>query len=95
MSLQSILILVIIGLAAGMLGGLVGIGGGLVIVPALVFFLGFSQKTAQELLLECYSFPWGYLAYCNTINKDMLISDLWALSLLVFLQAAILEARLP
>jgi uncharacterized membrane protein YfcA len=40
MTLQTIVILVLIGLFAGILSGFVGVGGGIIIVPALVFFLG-------------------------------------------------------
>ena len=47
MDIQTILIIILVGIAAGMLGGLVGVGGGIIIVPALVYFIGFSQKTAQ------------------------------------------------
>jgi uncharacterized protein len=39
--------LLLIGLAAGFLAGLLGIGGGIVIVPALVLLLGFDQHVAQ------------------------------------------------
>jgi uncharacterized membrane protein YfcA len=38
MSTETILLLLVIGLAAGILSGMVGVGGGLIIVPALVFF---------------------------------------------------------
>ena len=38
MDTQTILILLATGLAAGILGGMVGIGGGIIIVPALVYF---------------------------------------------------------
>ena len=62
MSFLTILILVIIGLIAGALSGLVGIGGGIVIVPALVFFLGFSQKLAQGTSLGILLLPIGILA---------------------------------
>lgn len=41
-----VLVALAIGLTAGVLSGLFGIGGGVVIVPALVLLLGFSQKTA-------------------------------------------------
>ena len=41
MSMYTILILVLVGIAAGILGGLVGIGGGIIIVPSLVYFLQF------------------------------------------------------
>lgn len=44
---RTIGILLVIGLTAGVLGGLLGIGGGVFIVPALVFFLAFSQHRAQ------------------------------------------------
>ncbi len=37
MDIQSIIILVLIGMFAGLLSGMVGIGGGIVIVPALIF----------------------------------------------------------
>ena len=47
MSAQTIFLLLIIGLAAGVLSGLIGTGGGIVIVPALVLLFGFSQKEAQ------------------------------------------------
>ena len=47
MTVQLVLLLILIGLAAGTLSGLVGIGGGVIVVPALVFFLGFSQQEAQ------------------------------------------------
>ena len=46
MSLQTIIILILLGIAAGILSGLVGVGGGIIIVPALVLLLGFTQKQA-------------------------------------------------
>ncbi|MEN9742433.1 MAG: hypothetical protein RLZZ65_238 [Bacteroidota bacterium] len=65
MSVQTILILVIIGLAAGMLSGMVGIGGGVVIVPALVFLMGLSQHQAQGTSLFILSMPVLLLAVWN------------------------------
>ena len=62
MNIQTIIILVIIGLVAGALSGLVGIGGGIIIVPALVFFLGFTQKHAQGTSLGILLLPIGILA---------------------------------
>lgn len=61
MSLHAIIILVIIGIAAGILGGLVGVGGGIVIVPALIYFLSFSQKEAQGTSLGILLLPIGIL----------------------------------
>ncbi len=56
-----VLTLVVIGLVSGMLSGLIGIGGGIIIVPALVFFLAFSQKAAQGTSLGILLLPVGIL----------------------------------
>lgn len=61
MSTSTIIILLLVGLAAGMLSGLVGVGGGLIIVPALVYFLAFSQKEAQGTSLGILLLPVGIL----------------------------------
>jgi uncharacterized protein len=61
MDMQTIIILILIGIAAGMLGGMVGVGGGIIIVPALIFFLGFSQKMAQGTSLGILLLPVGIL----------------------------------
>lgn len=65
MSLQTIFMLTLIGLAAGLLSGMVGIGGGVVIVPALVFLLGLSQHQAQGTSLFILSLPVLLLAVLN------------------------------
>jgi uncharacterized protein len=62
MSAQTIILLVLVGLAAGMLSGLIGVGGGIIIVPALVLFLGFTQKQAQGTSLGILLLPIGILA---------------------------------
>jgi uncharacterized protein len=62
MNTTTIILLIIIGLAAGFLSGLVGIGGGIVIVPALVLLLGFTQKQAQGTSLGIMLLPIGVLA---------------------------------
>ena len=62
MELTSILILLIIGLVAGITSGFVGIGGGMIIVPALIFFLGMSQHGAQGTSLAMMIPPIGILA---------------------------------
>ena len=52
----------LLGLAAGILSGFVGIGGGVLIVPALVFIFGFSQQQAQGTTLAMLVPPVGILA---------------------------------
>jgi uncharacterized membrane protein YfcA len=69
MSMETILLLVVVGLAAGILSGMVGVGGGIIIVPALVFFLGFSQYAAQGTSLGLLLLPAGILAVINYYNK--------------------------
>lgn len=61
MTIQTIVILLITGIAAGILGGLVGVGGGIIIVPSLVYFLSFSQKSAQGTSLGLLLLPVGIL----------------------------------
>ncbi len=51
-----------LGLAAGILSGLVGIGGGVLIVPALVFLFGMNQHQAQGTTLAILVPPIGLLA---------------------------------
>src|SRR5579871_1540866 len=65
MSTQTIIIIILVGLVAGLLSGLVGIGGGIIIVPALVFFLGFSQHQAQGTSLGILLLPAGIFAVLN------------------------------
>ncbi|MFT3933490.1 MAG: sulfite exporter TauE/SafE family protein [Chitinophagaceae bacterium] len=72
MSLQTILLLAIIGLAAGVLSGMIGIGGGIVIVPALVFLLGFTQQEAQGTSLGLLLLPVGILAVMNYYKQGFI-----------------------
>lgn len=65
MSIQTVLLVVLVGLAAGILSGLVGVGGGIIIVPALVFLLGFSQHEAQGTSLGILLLPAGIFAVLN------------------------------
>lgn len=69
MTVQLVLLLVLIGFSAGILSGLVGVGGGIIVVPALVFFLGFTQQEAQGTSLGLLLLPVGILAVMNYYNK--------------------------
>ena len=63
--MNTILILLAIGIIAGFLSGLIGIGGGIVIVPMLVYFLAMGQKTAQGTTLCMFLLPIGALGVFN------------------------------
>lgn len=65
MDTQTILILVVIGILAGILSGFVGVGGGVIIVPALMYALSMSQHEAQGTSLFILLLPVGILAVNN------------------------------
>lgn len=82
----SILTLLIIGLIAGILSGFFGIGGGVVIVPSLIFFLGFSQHKATGTSLAVLLPPIGLAAvweYYGHGNVDLRAALFVALAALV------------
>lgn len=47
MEINQLIILIIIGILAGIIAGTLGVGGGILIVPALVFIFGMTQHEAQ------------------------------------------------
>jgi uncharacterized membrane protein YfcA len=60
--MTDILLYLLLGLVAGIISGLIGIGGGTIIVPALVFLFGLSQHKAQGTTLTLLVPPIGLLA---------------------------------
>ncbi|MFT3843809.1 MAG: sulfite exporter TauE/SafE family protein [Lacibacter sp.] len=83
MDTTTIIAILIIGFAAGILSGMVGVGGGIIIVPALVFFLGFTQHQAQGTSLGLLLLPVGILAVMNYYkagNIDLKIVGLMAVT---------------
>jgi len=86
MDIQTILIIILVGVAAGMLGGLVGVGGGIIIVPALVYFIGMSQKSAQGTSLGLIMLPVGILGvmqYYKQGHVDFRVVGILAVGFLV------------
>ncbi len=65
MTITTIIILIVIGLLAGILSGIVGIGGGLIMIPMMILFLGLSQHQAQGTSLAVMLPPIGILAAMN------------------------------
>ena len=70
-NMTTIIILLSIGLFAGVLSGLVGIGGGVIIVPALIYFMQMSQQQAQGTSLAVLLLPVGILAVYNYYNAGL------------------------
>ena len=56
------LLYLLLGLVAGVISGLIGIGGGVIIIPVLVFLFGFSQHRAPGTTLALLVPPIGLLA---------------------------------
>jgi uncharacterized membrane protein YfcA len=86
MNLLSILFLLLIGIVAGVASGLFGIGGGVLIVPGLVFLLGFSQHAAIGTSLAILLPPVGIAAvleYYRHGNVDLKAAFIVAAALLV------------
>ena len=74
-----------IGLAAGILSGFVGVGGGLIIVPALVFFFGMEQIRAQGTSLAVLLPPIGILGFLVYWNNPKVEINLWGAGIMALM----------
>lgn len=93
MTAQIIALIIIIGFAAGMLGGMIGLGGGLIIVPALVYFLSFSQHKAQGTSLGLMILPVAILGVMNYYKKGHVDVKVVALLALGFVAGSFLGSK--
>lgn len=76
----------LIGVAGGVASGLLGIGGGTVVVPALVYFFGMTQHKAQGTILGAFLPPVALLAfwkYYKAGNADIRVAAILAAGLFV------------
>lgn len=94
MTAELIIIILLIGLFAGILSGLVGVGGGLIIVPALIFFLGFNQHQAQGTSLGLLLLPVGILAVINYYNKGNVDVKVVAIMSIAFIAGGWMGSKL-
>jgi hypothetical protein len=85
---------VCLGLVAGFLSGLIGIGGGVIIVPALVFVFGLSQHEAQGTTLALLVPPIGLLAALTYFRKGFVNLEIALLICVGFVVGSLLGARL-
>ena len=84
--MTEIIILILIGITGGILSGMFGVGGGILIVPAFVFFLGMTQYEAQGTSLGLMLLPIGILAaynYYESGNLDVKAGLIVALAFVV------------
>lgn len=94
MTIETVLLLIVVGLAAGVLSGMVGVGGGIIVVPALVIFLGFSQHQAQGTSLGLLLLPVGILAVMNYYNKGFIDIKVVAIMSIAFILGGWLGSKL-
>lgn len=94
MSLTTILLLMLVGLLAGMLSSMVGIGGGVVIVPALVMIIGMSQKMAQGTSLALMLPPIGILAVMNYYKQGYVDFKVAAIICITFIVGSYVGSKL-
>jgi uncharacterized protein len=79
-------LILLVGVVVGLVSGVVGIGGGILFVPALVWLAGMDQHKAQGTSLGALLAPVGILAfweYYRKGNADIRIAALLALGFLV------------
>lgn len=89
-----IVLFILIGLAAGMLGGLFGIGGGLIVIPALVFLCKFNQHQAQGTSLAMMLPPIGIMAVMVYHKHGWIDWRAAAIICVGFILGSVLGARL-
>lgn len=68
---------IVLGILAGVMSGLFGIGGGVIVVPALVFLAGFTQHEAQGTTLAAFLLPIGIFAamrYYKSGQVDIIVA---------------------
>lgn len=94
MGIQQIILIIIIGLLAGFVGGSLGVGGGIIIVPALLFLLGFSQHEAQGTYLAVLLFPIGILGVLNYYKHGYVHFKFAAILIVAFLLGSYLGSLL-
>ena len=85
---------ILLGLLAGVLSGLIGIGGGVIIVPSLIFLFGFSQQEAQGTTLGLLVPPIGILAAWTYYQQGYVNLKVAALICFGFVLGGLLGAKI-
>jgi uncharacterized membrane protein YfcA len=94
MSISTLIILIFIGFGAGVISGMIGIGGGLIIVPSLVYFMGLSQFGAQGTSIAAMLPPIGILAAINYYKADVIDMKYAMIIALTFVVGGYLGSKL-
>jgi hypothetical protein len=90
---MSIVIYILLGALVGVVSGFVGIGGGIILVPALVLFFKFSQQTAQGTTLALLLLPIGIFAVWEYYKEGFVDVRVALLLAIGFMIGSFLSAR--
>ena len=94
MDITTCIILIVIGLLAGILSGLVGVGGGILMIPLLIMFLGLTQHQAQGTALFAMLPPIGILAAMNYYKEGFVKWEYAAVIALAFVVGGYFGSKL-
>ena len=94
MDITTCVILIVIGLLAGILSGLVGVGGGILMIPLLIMFLGLTQHQAQGTALFTMLPPIGILAAMNYYKEGFVKWEYAAVMALTFVVGGYFGSKL-
>jgi uncharacterized membrane protein YfcA len=94
MDITTCIILIVIGLLAGILSGLVGVGGGILMIPLLIIFLGLTQHQAQGTALFAMLPPIGILAAMNYYKEGFVKWEYAAVIALTFVVGGYFGSKL-
>lgn len=93
MTLQIVLSLILIGILAGALSGLVGVGGGIIMVPLLVLFFSFNQHEAQGTSLAVLAVPVTAVAVFNYYKEGQINLKYAAIIAVFFVLGSIVGSK--
>lgn len=93
MTLQIIFSLILIGILAGVLSGLVGVGGGIIMVPLLVMFFSFNQHEAQGTSLAVLAVPVTAVAVFNYYKEGQINLKYAAIIAVFFVLGSIVGSK--
>jgi len=94
MSISQVLILIIIGLVAGFTSGSMGVGGGIIIIPAMVFFMGVTQQQAQGTSIAVISIPVALVAAINYYKEGYINIKYAGIIILTFVIGAYFGSKM-
>lgn len=90
---MNVILYIILGFVTGAFSGIFGLGGGIIVVPALVFLFGFTQHQAQGTTLAMMVPPIGLLAAWTYYKQGFVDLRIAALLCLGFFVGGLLGAK--